>query len=33
MQPFWDALAARKGIVLNSHEHNYQRFRRARHPP
>ena len=26
MQPFWDALSARKGVVLNGHEHNYERF-------
>lgn len=26
MQPFWDALASRHGVVLNGHEHNYERF-------
>ncbi len=26
MQPFWDALAGRKGVILNGHEHNYERF-------
>lgn len=26
MQPFLDALAARTGVVLNGHEHNYERF-------
>jgi hypothetical protein len=26
VQPFWDALAGRTGIVLNGHEHNYERF-------
>ena len=26
VQPFWDALAGRRGIVLNGHEHNYERF-------
>lgn len=26
MQPFWDALAGRTGVVLNGHEHNYERF-------
>jgi len=26
MQPFLDALAGRKGLVLNGHEHHYERF-------
>lgn len=26
MQPFWTALAGRRGVVLNGHEHNYERF-------
>jgi hypothetical protein len=26
LQPFWDALAERRGVVLNGHEHNYERF-------
>ena len=26
VQPFWDALAGRQGVVLNGHEHNYERF-------
>jgi hypothetical protein len=26
MQPFWDAVAGRKGLVLNGHEHHYERF-------
>ena len=26
MQPLWDALAGRTGVVLNGHEHNYERF-------
>jgi hypothetical protein len=26
VQPFWNALAGRKGVVLNGHEHNYERF-------
>lgn len=26
LQPFWDALAGRTGVVLNGHEHNYERF-------
>lgn len=26
MQPFWSALAGRRGVVLNGHEHNYERF-------
>lgn len=26
MQPFFDALAGRKGVVLSGHEHNYERF-------
>jgi Calcineurin-like phosphoesterase len=26
MQPFLDALAGRRGVVLNGHEHNYERF-------
>lgn len=26
LQPFWDALAHRRGVVLNGHEHNYERF-------
>lgn len=26
MQPLWDAFAGRTGIVLNGHEHNYERF-------
>ena len=26
MQPFWGALAGRTGVVLNGHEHNYERF-------
>lgn len=26
MQPFWDALGGRSGLVLNGHEHNYERF-------
>ena len=26
MQPFWTALAGRTGVVLNGHEHNYERF-------
>ena len=26
LQPFWDALAERRGIVLNGHEHHYERF-------
>ena len=26
MQPFWDALADRTGLVLNGHEHNYERL-------
>jgi hypothetical protein len=26
MEPFWDALATRTGVVLNGHEHNYERF-------
>jgi len=25
-QPFWDALATRHGVILNGHEHNYERF-------
>lgn len=28
MQPFMDALAGRRGIVLNGHEHHYERFDR-----
>lgn len=28
MQAFWDALAGRRGIVLNGHEHHYERFAR-----
>lgn len=26
VQPFWTALAGRTGMVLNGHEHNYERF-------
>jgi alkaline phosphatase len=26
VQPFWDALGRRRGVVLNGHEHNYERF-------
>lgn len=26
MQPFWVALAGHTGVVLNGHEHNYERF-------
>ncbi|MGI8457321.1 MAG: metallophosphoesterase family protein [Propionibacteriaceae bacterium] len=26
MQPLWAALAGRSGVVLNGHEHNYERF-------
>lgn len=26
LQPFWDALADRRAVVLNGHEHNYERF-------
>lgn len=26
LQPFWDALSDRQGVVLNGHEHNYERF-------
>jgi len=26
MQPFWTTLAGRAGVVLNGHEHNYERF-------
>ncbi len=26
LQPFWDALAGRTGVVLNGHEHHYERF-------
>ena len=26
MQAFWDALGGRRGIVLNGHEHDYERF-------
>lgn len=26
MQPFWTALAGRRGVVLNGHEHNYERL-------
>ena len=26
VQPFWDALRGRRGVVLNGHEHNYERF-------
>lgn len=26
MQPFWTGLAGRHGVVLNGHEHNYERF-------
>lgn len=26
MQPLWDALSGHKGVVLNGHEHNYERF-------
>lgn len=26
MQPLWTALAARAGVVLNGHEHSYERF-------
>lgn len=25
-QPFWAQLAGRRGVVLNGHEHNYERF-------
>lgn len=27
MQPLWDALTGRKALVLNGHEHNYERVR------
>ncbi len=26
LQPFWDVLSSRKAVVLNGHEHNYERF-------
>ena len=26
VQPFWTALTGRTGVVLNGHEHNYERF-------
>lgn len=26
LQPFWSALAPRAGVVLNGHEHSYERF-------
>lgn len=26
VQPLWDALTGRAGVVLNGHEHNYERF-------
>ncbi len=26
MQPFWTALGGRFGVILNGHEHNYERF-------
>lgn len=26
MQPLWDALSGHTGVVLNGHEHNYERF-------
>lgn len=26
VQPFWTALSGRHGVVLNGHEHNYERF-------
>lgn len=29
-EPFWDALAGRAAVVLNGHDHNYQRLRRTR---
>lgn len=26
LQPFWDLLTSRRAVILNGHEHNYERF-------